>query len=463
MEFRANRRSPPPIHSRGDDGDKREDQLSYIRQKRDLGNHSRPDFLRVSRERPLDSEAESSRQCHSFIGTKRVRTLEEDKEEGREKDNSDSEQPQSLGGGHGTSLDPFVLDSDEDEEIVPVPPPVPQQGLAKKSRAAERALFLEEDIFQINPLEESQATAMKIMMKRSISDHLLSHQKEAVEFMWRNTMQGVLEWHKGLSKTNHDPPTGSGCILAHCMGSGKTLSTLAFIATLLSNPVLQSITLPNSNQRSLISRVLIICPVNVLVNWGVEFQRWVARDCRVNQFTIDANMKRSKRFETLQSWYHRGGVCIMGKELYCNLIEESKKEQTKEPVVDLKPSPFGRVGPGRTPFTVLTFLVSPGPDIVVVDEAHIVKSSSSRLYNILKEIQTKRRISLTGSPLQNNLRELWNMVEFAKSGHLFRFEKFHNLFLRPIEVSSDPFLARSSLTLGRKGGRKMHPNTKSHK
>jgi transcriptional regulator ATRX len=298
---------------------------------------------------------------------------------------------------------------------------------------------LEEDTFQINSAEEVRLTNTRIMMKRSISDHLLPHQREAVEFMWKNTMQGVLEWHHQLSNTNQAPPpappTGSGCILAHCMGSGKTLSTLSFIATLLTNPALQSITVPTASQRvSFISRVLIICPVNVLVNWGVEFQRWVARDCRINLFTVDANMKRSKRFETLQAWYHRGGVCIIGKELYCNLIEESKKEQSKESVPDPRPSFFGKA-PHGNPFTVLTFLVSPGPDLVVVDEAHIVKSSSSRLYNILKEIRTKRRISLTGSPLQNNLRELWNMVEFAKSGHLFKFEKFQNLFLRPIEVT----------------------------
>lgn len=309
--------------------------------------------------------------------------------------------------GHGTNDQPILLIDSDDE--------TPEIRDGTKCRS-----ILIEDNFLVNSVEESLQTGCQIFMNRKLSDLLLPHQKEAVNFLWKNTMEGVLDWSRGIDETAVTCPTGSGCILAHCMGSGKTLSTLSFLATLLTNSTIAAIK-EKASVHSLIHRILIICPVNVLANWGVEFQRWIPQDFMINHYTVDANLKKSKRIEILQSWYHRGGVCIIGKELYCTVIEDAKRESFSS---------------ATSPSPVLSYLLSPGPDIVVIDEAHTVRNSSSRLYNILKEIRTRRRVSLTGSPVQNNLRELWNMVEFTKPGHLFKWDKFHSLFIRPIEVRS---------------------------
>jgi transcriptional regulator ATRX len=56
----------------------------------------------------------------------------------------------------------------------------------------------------------------------------------------------------------------------------------------------------------------------------------------------------------------------------------------------------------------------PGPDIVVADEAHLVKDKKTVVYEALGLIKTKRRVALTGSPIQNNLMEYFHMVNWIR-------------------------------------------------
>lgn len=55
----------------------------------------------------------------------------------------------------------------------------------------------------------------------------------------------------------------------------------------------------------------------------------------------------------------------------------------------------------------LCVVQDPGPDLLVCDEAHTIKNTKALVTQALMQVRTKRRIALTGSPLQNNLTEYY--------------------------------------------------------
>lgn len=56
---------------------------------------------------------------------------------------------------------------------------------------------------------------------------------------------------------------------------------------------------------------------------------------------------------------------------------------------------------------ICIFCQDPGPDILVCDEAHMIKNHKADITQALRQVRTHRRIALTGSPLQNNLQEYY--------------------------------------------------------
>lgn len=69
-----------------------------------------------------------------------------------------------------------------------------------------------------------------------------------------------------------------------------------------------------------------------------------------------------------------------------------------------------------------------------MDEAHTIKDKKAKISTALAAVKTKRRIALTGSPLQNNLDEYFVMVNWVKPRHLGTPQQFKKSIVIPISI-----------------------------
>ena len=86
----------------------------------------------------------------------------------------------------------------------------------------------------------------------------------------------------------------------------------------------------------------------------------------------------------------------------------------------------------RQAAAVLYCLTDPGPDLVFADEGHLLKNDSSALTKALRRVSTRRRVILTGTPLQNHLLEYHCMVDLVRPGFLGNRKEFSGMFALPI-------------------------------
>ncbi|CAF4685594.1 unnamed protein product [Rotaria sp. Silwood1] len=272
------------------------------------------------------------------------------------------------------------------------------------------------------------------------------HQVEGVRFLWSQVYESTARIAASIDKETNEDRGGSGAILAHCMGLGKTFTTISLIHTLFRYPKLTHI-----------HRVLILCPLNTANNWKNEFRQWIGdlEPC-INVYLFSADdIQKKDRIQFLRSWYEGGGILIMGYEMYRLLNyasdstvttprKKSKKKQRSTEDSDHDSSDSNDQGwtakMTKTKANLATiekyrkYLRSPGPDLIVCDEGHMIKNPKSAIARVVNEVRTLRRIVLTGTPMQNNLKEYYAMINFCKPNYLGSEHEFSRNFRIPIEA-----------------------------
>ncbi|PRP84051.1 P-type ATPase [Planoprotostelium fungivorum] len=203
-----------------------------------------------------------------------------------------------------------------------------------------------------------------VLIPMEIARVLLEHQLEGARHMWKCATNPAEE--------------GSGCIIADSMGLGKTIQTITFITTWMKK----------FREISRKQTALIIVPATVITNWTVEFEKFVYPQNRPKIWHILGG-KEINRVEVVTEWLHEGGVMIMSYELFRIMITTNEVSGMKS---DL--------------------------DLIVLDEGHRISNFNSQITEAVEKLKTKRRIILTGYPLQNRLIEYWCMVNFVRPNYL---------------------------------------------
>ncbi|XP_009759618.1 protein PHOTOPERIOD-INDEPENDENT EARLY FLOWERING 1 isoform X1 [Nicotiana sylvestris] len=172
-------------------------------------------------------------------------------------------------------------------------------------------------------------------------------------------------------------------ILADEMGLGKTIMTIALLAHL-------------ACEKGIWGPHLIVVPTSVMLNWETEFLRWCPA-FKILTYFGSAKERKIKR----QGWLKPNSfhICITTYRL---VIQDSKVFKRKK------------------------------WKYLILDEAHLIKNWKSQRWQTLLNFNSKRRILLTGTPLQNDLMELWSLMHFLMP-HIFQsHQEFKDWFCNPI-------------------------------
>ncbi|XP_076304273.1 helicase ARIP4-like isoform X2 [Tachypleus tridentatus] len=264
-----------------------------------------------------------------------------------------------------------------------------------------------------------------IFLAPQLSRAIKPHQIGGVRFLYDNVVESLERF-----KTSG----GFGCILAHSMGLGKTLQIISFTEVFLRHTSART--------------VLCIVPINTLQNWMAEFNMWLPHEKspypsfppeeftkrNFDVFILNENYKTlAARADLILEWRKNGGVLLMGYEMFRTFalkkMPYNKKRRDAKKELDLKDVERN----SQLLEEVYLAVVNPGPDLVICDEGHRIKNSHASTSVALKSIRTKRRVVLTGYPLQNNLLEYWCMVDFVRPNYLGTRNEFCNMFERPIQ------------------------------
>ncbi|KAJ5161989.1 DNA repair and recombination protein [Penicillium capsulatum] len=224
-----------------------------------------------------------------------------------------------------------------------------------------------------------------------LTKSLRQHQREGVQFLYECVM--------GMRSFN-----GEGAILADDMGLGKTLQTIALLWTLLKqNPIF--------GNPPVIKKALIVCPVTLINNWRKEFRKWLGNE-RIGVFVFDDKRKRLTDFTKGRSY----SIMIVGYEKLRTVQEGLAK--------------------------------GAGVDIIIADEGHRLKTLQNKSGQAIQSLDAAKRVILSGTPIQNDLKEFFAAVDLVNPGVLGSFKAFIREFEAPIVRSRQPEATKKDIEKG---------------
>lgn len=238
---------------------------------------------------------------------------------------------------------------------------------------------------------------------------LRPHQVEGVKFLYQACSEKIA-------------PGAMGCIMAdemgldECYSSFRMIRTPAYFVCMPARKTLQCITLlytllrqsPKAGKGT-IEKAIVACPASLVRNWANELGKphcsssmirlqadllpavkWLGPGA-INPLPIDGSLSRGELLAAIRGWCSATGRAVQQPVIIVSY--ESLRSLTEE----LGEAPVG---------------------LLLADEAHRLKNATNSTYMALNQINVRRRVLLTGTPVQNDLTEYFSLLNFANPGIL---------------------------------------------
>ncbi|KAL3271526.1 hypothetical protein HHI36_022003 [Cryptolaemus montrouzieri] len=234
-------------------------------------------------------------------------------------------------------------------------------------------LYSPPELTEHEKLKNDADILVHVVVDPLLGNILRPHQREGVKFMY-DCVTGV------------QIPGSFGCIMADEMGLGKTLQCITLLWTLIRQ---------GPECKPIIEKAIIVCPSSLVKNWSNEIDKWLGG--RLLSVIMDGGSDAKTK---LTQFMHSSGRSAI-------------------PVLIISYESF-RMHAG--------ILHSREIGLVLCDEGHRLKNCENQTYKALMGLNAKRRVLLSGTPIQNDLTEYFSLIHFVNEGLLGSAPEFRKKF-----------------------------------
>lgn len=229
--------------------------------------------------------------------------------------------------------------------------------------------------------------------------------------------------------------TPQGCLLADDMGLGKTFMTLVAIREY------QKLYKKEHNDNK---PVLVVAPVSLIENWKQEIENSYQKRFfdKVIMLTAAADLKKYQKDNNTKELVFNDNENVKGLQdvRYALKIGEQYGNERLDAPNNIIIANYETLRSYQASFALVDW------SFIVFDEIQYLKNPNTRVSVAAKALKSNFKLAVTGTPVENSLKDIWNIFDVVNSGLLYEYQKFREEFISPI-LNADP---NTKVAIGKK-------------
>ncbi|CAH8331617.1 unnamed protein product [Eruca vesicaria subsp. sativa] len=258
--------------------------------------------------------------------------------------------------------------------------------------------------------EQEDTTETRIDFTENKSSHILGD-KMFIHPRHDNEMRPhQVEGFKFLCNNLAADENPGGCILAHAPGSGKTFLLISFLQSFMAMD-------PQA-------KPMIILPKGIIESWKREFTKWAVEDIPLlDLYSVKAESRR-QQLKVLRTWVEERSILFLGYQQFAKIIcDDSNIDEVSE---DCKR------------------ILLEKPTLLILDEGHQSRNKETNMLISLARVKTPRKVVLTGTLFQNNVEEVFNILNLVRPKFLKLNQEIVSRIMSKAEIPSGKHVNQSS-------------------